>query len=423
MQYSSCTGPCFLLMAAACGSVTAPSSSEPPGDGGGIDAPSDALVTIAPPGHDFGSVGIGSASAAWSFTITNTGTANAVLNAIKLDGIDAAAFVAITSTCGLTLAPATSCTVGVTLVPDREGSFAAALAVTGPDGALASASLAGAGVATTLSITPSVDSFGQVRLDTVADHSFTIRNTGGVTIEKPVPVLGGAAYTLGATDCTGPLAPDAACALTVRFRPTTLGAQPTTLDVTAGAAAANAQLTGTGAADFAVMRTGPGTITGLGINCGVDCTETVTSSPVMLSAVVPAGARFTGWSGTAAACGTAPSCAVPIASGVVSVAGVFADIPTLTLTVNNSDPPGPSLGLGSVTVSPINQTCSGNVTTGGDATCSYDLLQPGVTLTVTNDCSSFSGWTGACAGQGMTCTLAVTADMVTQANFTFVTCQ
>jgi hypothetical protein len=422
MQCSSVAGPCFLLLSATCGAVTAPGTMDPPGDGGTLD-PSGALVMIAPTSHDFGAVGIGSASVARSFTIANTGTANAALNPIELDGVDAAAFAVVASTCGATLAPAASCTVEVTLVPDREGSFAAALAVAGPTGALASASLAGTGVATTLSITPSVDSFGQVRLDTVADRSFTVRNTGAAAVEKPVPMPGGAAYTLGASDCTGPLAPDATCAFTVRFRPTSLGAQPTTLAVTAGAATATAQLTGTGAADFTVTRTGPGTITGPGINCGVDCTETVTSSPVMLNAVVPAGARFTGWSGTASPCGTAPSCPVPIASGVVAATAVFADIPTLTLTVNNSDPTGPAVGLGSVTVSPINQTCSGDVTTGGDATCSYDLVQPAVTLTVTNDCSSFSGWTGACAGQGMTCMLSVTADTVTQANFSFVTCQ
>src|SRR5206468_2507729 len=60
-----------------------------------------------------------------------------------------------------------------------------------------------------------------------------------------------------------------------------------------------------------VSRSGPGTITGPGINCGADCSDAYPAgTSVQLTATPNRSARLAGWSGACAAAGTAPTCTV-----------------------------------------------------------------------------------------------------------------
>jgi subtilisin family serine protease len=80
----------------------------------------------------------------------------------------------------------------------------------------------------------------------------------------------------------------------------------------------------------------PGTVKGLGINCGTDCTETyIRGALVTLSAIPPAGSYFAGWKGGGCQ-GTGP-CTVKLDSDI-AVTAIFGKVFTLTvLKVGNGD--------------------------------------------------------------------------------------
>ena len=66
---------------------------------------------------------------------------------------------------------------------------------------------------------------------------------------------------------------------------------------------------------------GVGTVTGTGINCGADCTESYfDGTPVSLVATAPAGSLFQGWSGACAAAGTNPVCNLTMTANLTPVA-------------------------------------------------------------------------------------------------------
>lgn len=60
----------------------------------------------------------------------------------------------------------------------------------------------------------------------------------------------------------------------------------------------------------------------------------------------------------------------------------------------------------------------------GGTTCNFAFLQ-GATVTISTqdknliDCARFTGWSGACAGQGTTCTLVMNSDLATSALYKF----
>ena len=73
---------------------------------------------------------------------------------------------------------------------------------------------------------------------------------------------------------------------------------------------------------------GTGTVSGLGINCGTDCSEPVASGGVVSLAVAPAsGSIFAGWSG---ACGGTGDCTVTVSTNTV-VGATFDSTPSSSL--------------------------------------------------------------------------------------------
>ena len=104
-----------------------------------------ATLSVAPTSQDFGSVQVGAASAATSFTVTNTGgVASGTLTAT----VAGAQFAGSADTCsGKTLAAAATCTISVTFNPISVGATTGSLTVSGTPGGQAAASLAGTGTA------------------------------------------------------------------------------------------------------------------------------------------------------------------------------------------------------------------------------------------------------------------------------------
>jgi hypothetical protein len=137
----------------------------------------------------------------------------------------------------------------------------------------------------------------------------------------------------------------------------------------------------------AIAGTGEGSVTSApsGIDCGVTCSHAYADGThVTLTATVPAGSAFTGWSG--AGCSGTGTCEVTM-SGARSVTATFARTPTLTVTRAGS-------GSGTVSSSPAGIECG--------TTCSRSFDEgTAVTLTGTPSSGSvFGGWSGACSGTG-----------------------
>ena len=155
--------------------------------------------------------------------------------------------------------------------------------------------------------------------------------------------------------------------------------------------------------------TGTGTVTSVpaGINCTQTCTNNFPSgTQVTLTEVPSSGSTFAGWSG--ACSGTATTCNVTMNSAE-SVTATF-NLVTYPLTVTDA-------GTGSGTVT--SNTGGIDCITGSTANCSANY-NSGTTVTLTATAASgstFTGWSGACAGTG-TCSLTMSAAESVTATFT-----
>jgi len=150
---------------------------------------------------------------------------------------------------------------------------------------------------------------------------------------------------------------------------------------------------------------GAGTVTSspAGIDCGSDCTETYDlGTGVTLTAEPKGDAAFAGWSG--ACTGTSTTCTLTM-DGPKSVTATFTNKPVLTVSKLGN-------GTGTVTSSPVGINC------GTD--CNEPYAQgTSVTLTATPDSdSTFGGWTGACGGSNLTCSVTMDASKSVTATFT-----
>jgi peptidoglycan/xylan/chitin deacetylase (PgdA/CDA1 family) len=155
----------------------------------------------------------------------------------------------------------------------------------------------------------------------------------------------------------------------------------------------------------ATAGTGAGSVTSspAGIDCGATCQASfVNGATVTLTAVAAADSTFGGWSG--ACSGMSATCTVTLASAR-SVTASFTAKAIVTVTTTGT-------GSGRVGSSPLGIDCG--------ATCQA-AYATGTTLTLTAVAApgaSFTGWSGACSGSAVTCTLDMTADRSASAMFT-----
>jgi hypothetical protein len=166
---------------------------------------------------------------------------------------------------------------------------------------------------------------------------------------------------------------------------------------------------------------GQGTVTGNGINCGLgslSCYAAYGSgTPSVALTASPdtaAGWTFEGWE-DGATCGLTSPCTV-LLSGSKTATAVFTKagaVPSNTLNVSSSS-------NGAITNGSTNYpiACDAGVTPALTA-CSLTTLQ-GSTLTVTEQPHGgyfFNGWTGACSGTGVSCSVYLTGDAFAGASF------
>lgn len=149
---------------------------------------------------------------------------------------------------------------------------------------------------------------------------------------------------------------------------------------------------------------GSGTVTSspAGIDCGADCSEVYdTGTTVTLTAAPAAGSWFSGWSG---ACSGTGSCAVTM-DAVKSVTAAF-EVLSFPLSVSTA-----GTGIGTISSSPAGIDC------GSDCSESFVFGTSVILTPAANAGSRFTGWGGACSGEGA-CTVTMDAARSVTATFT-----
>jgi uncharacterized repeat protein (TIGR02543 family) len=166
---------------------------------------------------------------------------------------------------------------------------------------------------------------------------------------------------------------------------------------------------GTSTFALTVTVTGPGRVTGNGINCGngaTTCTATFTPGTTAVLTQTPAsGGVFRGWGGSCT--GTPATCTVSMTSAKAVSAKFATAGPPGTLTVR-------VLGRGSVSTS-----AGACASTGGAKTC-VQHFKAGASAALTakpGNGQTFLGWSGACTGKKTVCAVKLTTAQSATATF------
>jgi hypothetical protein len=183
------------------------------------------------------------------FTVSNTGGVGLTGLEIGISGDDLA-IAAGDSDCDdrSSLDAGASCVLKVRYQPDELGADTGSLTVTAHGGLTDASGLEGAGITPEaagpgepiVAANPDEWDFGSLEVETTASRSFTVRNTGGSTLEGlSLTVSGAFSIAAGSSTCddTTTLASDDSCSVTVEFGPATVGSKSGTLKVLSGNAA------------------------------------------------------------------------------------------------------------------------------------------------------------------------------------------
>ncbi|MEP7297085.1 MAG: choice-of-anchor D domain-containing protein [Burkholderiales bacterium] len=192
----------------------------------------------------FGSVNVGTTSAAQTATLSNTGTAALTIGTLATGSTE---FVINGGSCaaGASVAAGSSCTVSVALTPSAAGARSASLVIThNAAGSQSSTSLSGTGVALNpvIGVSPGTLSFSQTLNVTSAAQSVTVSNTGNAPLAISALTIGGAQASefqlaAGSTCATGgSVAANGSCVVKLSFTPVALGARSGSLAITHNAA-------------------------------------------------------------------------------------------------------------------------------------------------------------------------------------------
>ena len=343
-------------------------------------------VSLTPATVDFGSVLVGTTSAA-----EQVQAGNASGTAIPITSVTVSSPFAIASNACTTLAANTDCQVMVEFAPTQSGAVAGTLTFT--DGAgTQTVALTGTGAAPAtdilnpLSLGFAATAVGQLSGSQIS----TLTNTGGVLLTSISVTVSGPFQT--SNNCGAQLPGPGSCAITVLYAPSQVGTQTGTLTVSDALRTQTVALTGTGAL-AAAIGVSPSSLSFPAQQVGVASTPlrlTVTNTGGVPMANV--GFQITGQAAGSFAIG-ATTCGATLASGSSCTAQVIftpaaAGGSAATLTVSSS-----TLGVTPVTVplSGTGQIWSGinvNLAQLTFGVTSVGLSSAAQTLTVSNTSSS-----------------------------------
>jgi 6-phosphogluconolactonase (cycloisomerase 2 family) len=196
-------------------------------------------VTLMPGSLNFPLTTQGSSSPSQNITLTSSGNAPVNISSITVAGANPGDFLE-TNTCQMptTLNPGSSCSVSVTFAPTAAGTRQAMLLVTdNAPGSPQSAALTGTGQTSTSGVTllPANLSFPAITQGTSSGQmSVTVTNNGGAPLHITSVVAGGnnpSEFSNQPGSCTGAIASQASCTISVTFAPLTTGQRSETISI------------------------------------------------------------------------------------------------------------------------------------------------------------------------------------------------
>lgn len=195
-------------------------------------APNAPSATLSPSSLGFGSVLVGSTSAAQTVSLSNPGPQSLLISGISVSGDFAQ-----TSNCPASLGPGTSCLINVTFSPAASGLRTGALVVSSNSiPATPVVSLSGTGLQPAISVSPASISFGNQVLNTnTTNQAVTVTNTGNATLTVSAVSISGDPDLFVAGNNCGSEAPGASCTIQVGFTPRSAGPASATLSITSDA--------------------------------------------------------------------------------------------------------------------------------------------------------------------------------------------
>lgn len=176
-------------------------------------------LTVTPGSYDFGSILVGTSSAARTFTITNPNAVNVPISGLATVG----PFAITVTSCGASISPSSFCEANVRFTPPGAGTASGALKVnTNPAFGSSSSILTGTGLLQSSLQIPSAIDLGAGTVGGAPIRRIVSLGNGGnaaltlnsITVSPP--------FTL-AHDCPLNLLPGQSCNLTLELLPTTMG--------------------------------------------------------------------------------------------------------------------------------------------------------------------------------------------------------
>ncbi len=316
----------------------------------------------------FGDVPVGAESDSHTLTLTNTADWPVMLTGLDaadqwVDGSPIEDFRFSSDTCtGITLAPAQSCTVDVTLRPlgsyQRHGVLRVGLGATGtqPEYQYSLDDLDGTGVAP-LSVAPASVAFPATAVGSQTDWTtLTVTNNSGAELALTDAVAGDQQFIVGTNTCVGTLGSGLSCAVDIAFAPASGGSQGAQLDIVgpspiagdvARVAFASVDLTGAACAGSGDSGGSPDPTSGSGDPSGSSdapsgCQggggggSTDTSSPTDTTSTSPTNTSTT--SSTSTTSGT-PTTLTTLDTSITSTTSTTLDTPTTSSTPPTSTMP------------------------------------------------------------------------------------
>ncbi|MCX6624362.1 MAG: choice-of-anchor D domain-containing protein, partial [Acidobacteria bacterium] len=214
-------------------------------------------IRVTPAAIDFGSVNAGSNQDA-TLSVKNIGLSKLSVSAVTLAG---ARFQFLEEVSGFTLDPGADKSIGIRFTPSAGGAVQGSVTITSDDPSNGSVkvNLTGKGSvpsAPAMGVDRTALDFGSVTVSQRSDKTVTISSTGTETLRVSGLTAAGM-FSVVSPAVPFSVSPGASVAVTVRFSPTTTGAQTGTLTITSNDAARESlavNLTGTGIAVSSTYR-------------------------------------------------------------------------------------------------------------------------------------------------------------------------
>ena len=185
-------------------------------------------LTITPNSINFGDQNVGSASAAQTVTLGNSGTASLQVTALTAATAPFARSGGTCSALPITLAAGSSCTLSYTFTPSATGAANQTLTVTADAPGSGSIALSGNGVAGALTVSPNPANFGDQAVGTTsAPLTVTLSNTGAGSLDvtalpNPSAPFARSGGSCGAVPFTLPAS--GSCTVQYTYSPSAIGA-------------------------------------------------------------------------------------------------------------------------------------------------------------------------------------------------------